>query len=251
MSKRKTKQESDVVIKQFEDQIAEYTDNALVEYSAVPPFLSKWWKKNAPRKNVSIGEFGGGGGNLLKYIEEVTRVKADLTNVELVGKYKNFQVDKKIKFIQGSVINSPFESNTFDITIVRNVIHHLVAFDLQTTRDNQMDAIRELVRVTKPGGLIIIEEQVNENRLATLIFYYASQWATKLNIRIDRMQITPNTIVGYLTRSKLMWMCERHIDSHHWVKNEFEKWELPWYWKMTGLMNRTGEAFIVMQKPQS
>src|SRR5690349_4216205 len=101
MPKTRTKQESYIVIKQFEDQIAEYTHNALVEYSAVTPFLQKWFKKNKTSKSLSICEFGGGGGNLLKYIEVQTKIKSKLTNVELVGKYKNFQVDKKINFIQG------------------------------------------------------------------------------------------------------------------------------------------------------
>ena len=58
----KTNQKSDVVIKQFEDQIADYTTDALVEYSAVTPFLLKWFKKHKPGKNFSICEFGGGGG---------------------------------------------------------------------------------------------------------------------------------------------------------------------------------------------
>lgn len=80
--------------------------------------------------------------------------------------------------------------------------------DLATTRDNQMDAIQELIRVTKLGGLIIIEEQVNYSWTATIIFYYASKLAMKLNIRIDKMQITPNTVVGDLTLKKLQWMCE-------------------------------------------
>ena len=246
----KTKQKSDVVIKQFEDQIADYTTNALVEYSVIPPFLQKWLKKQKKQKSFSLCEFGGGGGNLLQYIADQTQVKGSLTNVELVKKYGEYQVDKRIRFVCGSVLDSGFATNTFDVTMVRNVIHHLVADDLTTTRNNQMDAIRELVRVTKPGGIIVIEEQVNYNLFACLLFYYASRLATKLNLRIDRMQITPNTIVGYLTRQKLQWICERHVDRKLWLKDSFEQWHLPWYWQITGLMRKTGEAFIVMQKPE-
>lgn len=249
MKKNQTKQKSDLVIRQFEDQIADYTENALVEYSAVVPFVKRWLVKQKVKKNYAVGEFGGGGGNLLKYLADQTGMKGTFTNIELVEKYRKYQVDKKITFIQGSVIDSPFSTGTFDIVIVRNVIHHLVADDLKTTRDNQMDAIRELIRVTKPGGLIIIEEQVNYNLIATLVFFYASKLATVFNIRIDRLQITPNTIVGYLTRYKLLWMCERHMNRQYWLENSYEKWNLPWYWKMTGLMNNTGEAFIVMKKP--
>lgn len=242
------KQKSEIVIKQFEDQIEDYTENALVEFSAVVPFLRKWTKKIKSPKNYSICEFGGGGGNLLQAIAQEIKIPAKLTNVELVGKYKKFQVDKQITFIKGSVLDSGFETNSYDVVIVRNVIHHLVADDLATTRANQMDAIRELIRVTKPGGLIIIEEQINNNLFSCLLFYYASRLATKLNIRIDRLQITPNTIVGYLTRQKLQWMCERHMDRAQWIEDSFEQWHLPWYWQITGLMQNTGEAFIVMQK---
>lgn len=249
MIKKKTNQKSELVIKQFEDQISDYTENSLVMQSEVLPFFKKWVKKNKIASNYSICEFGGGGGNLLKALIDDSKVKAKLTNVELVGKYKKFQVDKRITFVQGSVLDSGFESNTHDVVIVRNVIHHLVAEDLATTRANQMDAIRELVRVTKPGGLIIIEEQVNYNLFACLLFYYASMLASKLKIRIDILQITPNTIVGYLTHHKLRWICERHLDRKYWIEDSFVQWHLPWYWQITGLMKKTGEAFIVMRKP--
>ncbi|MEP7167001.1 MAG: hypothetical protein ABI758_03430 [Candidatus Woesebacteria bacterium] len=93
-AKTKTKQESDIVFKQFEDQISEYTLNALVECSAVTPFLQKWFKKTKPQKFVDL-RIWRWGGNVLKHIEVQTKIKTKLTNIELVGKYKKSQVDKK------------------------------------------------------------------------------------------------------------------------------------------------------------
>lgn len=241
-------QRSDLVVKQFEDQINDYTEDSLVEYSAVTPFLASWVKKNKP-KSLDICEFGGGGGNLLEDISKHIKIPLKLTNAELVAKYKLAQANKMIRFVHASVLDSKFQSDTYDVTIVRNVLHHLVAYSHRQTRDNQMDGIRELIRVTKRGGLIVIEEQTNNNLFSCLAFFYLSQLASTLKIRIDRFQITPNTIVGYMKRSKLQWMCERHMPRKNWIKDSYEKWSLPWYWRVTGLMEDTGESFIVMRKP--
>ena len=47
-------------------------------------------------------------------------------------------------------LNLPYRSNAFDAVLCIAVIHHL------STRERRVDALRELVRVTRPGGKVLV-----------------------------------------------------------------------------------------------
>ena len=64
---------------------------------------------------------------------------------------------RNLNVIQACATNLPFKSNNFDGTLSVAVIHHL------STIERREKAINELVRVTKPGGLIFIEVWAFEN----------------------------------------------------------------------------------------
>jgi 2-polyprenyl-3-methyl-5-hydroxy-6-metoxy-1,4-benzoquinol methylase len=255
MKKNATKKNSyvqmtDTVIKQFEDQVDLYSQHEVRVESQTLPFLKKYFpifKKRQP--TLTICEFGGGGGDLLKAIEGLTKRRLSLINSELVQEYKKHQATKQIKFLQRSILDSQFADNSFDIVVVRNVIHHLVNTSLPKTRDNQRHAIRELVRVTKPGGLILIDEQVNYSALACTLFFGLSWLATKLKLNIPAFEVTENTVVGYLTRAELQKFCRQVLPGKYWLANSFKRWPPALHWRLTGLMQNTGSAFIAMRKP--
>jgi len=250
MKKNLYHQELEIVTRQFEDQVELYSHNNTDAQSEIVSFLKK--KLKTFQKNTSplkICEFGGGGGDLLATIERSTQRKLELYNSELVQEYKKHQAHKHIHFLNKSLLDSKMKDNTFDIVMVRNVIHHLVNTSLQETRKNQQHAICELVRITKPGGLILIDEQVNNSSLACTLFFRLSWVATKLKIRFDAFQVTPNTIVGYLMRNELIAYCDSCIPQKKWLENSFFRWAPQLHWKLTMLMNDTGAAFIAMKKP--
>lgn len=56
---------------------------------------------------------------------------------------------KNVEFQQGDIYKLPFADGTFDITFCHQVLTHLKA---------PWDALREMVRVTKPGGIIAARE---------------------------------------------------------------------------------------------
>jgi SAM-dependent methyltransferase len=58
--------------------------------------------------------------------------------------------EKNLDVHLGSILAIPFASNSFDYTLCIAVIHHL------STADRRMSAINELIRITKPGGQILI-----------------------------------------------------------------------------------------------
>jgi 2-polyprenyl-3-methyl-5-hydroxy-6-metoxy-1,4-benzoquinol methylase len=250
VKKIKYKQATDIVVRQFEDQVDLYSQHETEVSSQVLPFLKKQLPKySKAAKTVKICEFGGGGGDLLKAIKKMSKRKLVLHNAELVREYKKHQADKSIKFLHKSVLESDIPNNTYDVVIVRNVIHHLVNTSLSKTRENQRHAIAELIRITKPGGYILIDEQVNYSAIACSIFFHLSWLATKLKLSVKSFQITPNTIVGYLTRNELIAFCDQLIPKKEWSANSFIRWVPELHWRLTMLMNNTGSAFIAMKKP--
>jgi ubiquinone/menaquinone biosynthesis C-methylase UbiE len=51
--------------------------------------------------------------------------------------------------VQGSILNSPYPSDSFDAVFCAHVIYHIA-------KDHQIRAIEELIRVAKPGGRIVV-----------------------------------------------------------------------------------------------
>lgn len=63
-----------------------------------------------------------------------------------------FYANKKNDFVVGSVLNTSFESSRFDLITSHRCLMALLDWDLQ------MEAIKELHRVLKPGGKLILFE---------------------------------------------------------------------------------------------
>lgn len=73
-----------------------------------------------------------------------------------------------IKFMVGSIYQLPYKDKFFDYIFLHDILHHI---DEKTQRYNKhIDALRELKRVTKKGGSIII---VEGNRYNPLFYPHA------------------------------------------------------------------------------
>lgn len=243
------KQEELLVKKQFEEQLHIYTRPSLIPKSPALPFFVEWVKKNENKLRfpLKVCEFGGGGGLLLDKLRQRLGEKLILYNAELVERYRPFQT-LGVNFVHTSILDSRLESDCFDVVIIRHVLHHLVGKSLRQTQINQQRAVSELFRVTKPGGLIFIEEVVNNSFIACAIIYYLSKLAAKMKLRLDYFQVTPYTVVRFLTQKQFIALCGQCAPLTNWLTNEYERWKLPLCWKLTLLVNDTGVAFITMQK---
>ena len=187
------------VINQFEEQCHEYSKSVLRPETQIINFIDNWienhFDKISEENPVKICEFGGGGGVLLNEIYKRQSKRVVLCNAELVEKYRYNQKSEEIEFIQTSILNSQFSDDSYDIVIIRNVLHHLIGNSIKQTSENQSFAIRELFRIIKPRGLVLIEEQVNQSLIACKLLYYFSKVASRFRLRINSFQITPYTIV--------------------------------------------------------
>lgn len=61
---------------------------------------------------------------------------------------------QKVDFMQGNVRKLPFEDNYFDTISISNLLHHF---------ENPAKAIQSMLRVLIPGGLLVVNEMINEN----------------------------------------------------------------------------------------
>ncbi|MEI2690423.1 MAG: class I SAM-dependent methyltransferase [Anaerolineae bacterium] len=250
-------QQQDKVIRQFEDQIDLYTDLAGPESSVVPflvtPYLFDWLRENeaflANRTPLKICEFGGGGGIVLQMIEEELGGQPLLVNAELVGQYGQRQISHSIRFVQTTILQAGLASDTFDVVIARNVLHHLIGDNLRQTRQNQSHVFAELLRVVKPGGLILIQEQVNQRRWACTLLYHLSRLASRLGLRIESFEVTPNTVIAYLTRRQLEALAEANLPRDHWQTSQYTRRPMPLRWRLTVLMSNNGDALLALRKP--
>lgn len=68
----------------------------------------------------------------------------------------------KLNFKLGSIYKIPFENNQFDYVFVHDVLHHI---DESNSKNKHLSALRELKRVVRENGFIIIVEGNRYNPL--------------------------------------------------------------------------------------
>lgn len=122
-----------------------------------------WVKRILNRLNLnSVGFFkvvndddkildtGCGNGNTLEFIHE--NGKKILFGLD-IEPYENPNDD--IKLNVGSMLNMPYENNSFDVVYIHNAMHHLFNFE-------EYDLyVKEVRRVLKPKGYFFIIEPAN------------------------------------------------------------------------------------------
>jgi len=130
-------------------------------------FMSKI-AENVPNDAIVLEAGCGSGTTLEIFPESHTTIGLDLS-------YKALQITRNhsTNQIQGDIFSIPFRDNSFDLVYNSGVIEHFVD---PTNRD----AVNEMVRVLKPGGILII---IVPNTLC--IWYRLVKWITKMAGKFD------------------------------------------------------------------
>ena len=127
-------------VKNVYNKIAkEFSNTRYRPWTCVEKFL------NSVEVGSIIGDIGCGNGKNMLYKKDCLNYGCDFSN-QLV----NICVKKNLNVIYGDVLNIPYRTESFDYTICIAVIHHL------STVEKRVKAIKELQRVTKKGGKILI-----------------------------------------------------------------------------------------------
>ena len=91
-------------------------------------------------------DYGCGTCLFYSFFEKKDYTGIDISKEMLDVAKKNY---KNIKLIEADCENLPIKNNTYDLVIGRGILHHL---------PNPEKGIKEIMRVTKPNGLILISE---------------------------------------------------------------------------------------------
>ncbi len=119
-----------------------------VEYLTTMRYITRDLKKG-----MSLLEIGAGTG---RYAHTLARMGNIVDAVELIPHNieifkSNTQAGENITIRQGNALNlAEFEDETYDITLMLGPMYHLY------TKADQLQAISEALRVTKPGGTVFV-----------------------------------------------------------------------------------------------
>ena len=131
-----------------------------------------------------ILEIGAGTG---RYSVALARQGYPVTAVELVPRNLDLLKAKldgseQITAIQGNALDLSFLSDAaFDLTLLLGPMYHLY------TREDKLQALSEAVRVTKPGGYILVAYCMNEPTVIQYVF-----GANHLRDVLDQDMLTPD-----------------------------------------------------------
>ncbi len=115
--------------------------------------LQKW----CPEQPEEILEVGCGAGYWLEYLLKIRKtivVGVDISPDMLAVAERRFSGDPRVRLYEGDIRNMDFlENDRFDFTFCAWIFQYLV-------RVNFREGLRELKRVTKPGGVIMLTENI-------------------------------------------------------------------------------------------
>ena len=107
--------------------------------------------------NSFNGDIGSGNGKNMLHRKNVKFIGLD-NSIEFI----KICQEKNLEVVEGSILNIPFKNNFLDNTICIAVIHHF------KERTDRIQAIKELIRITKPTGKILIYVWAFEQPVGTI-----------------------------------------------------------------------------------
>ena len=128
-----------------------------VEFLTTMRYIGKYIK---PADRVLEGGAGTG-----RYSHALARQGYTVDAVELIGHnidvfQNNTQPGENISITQGNALDlSAFSDNTYDITLLLGPLYHLY------TKEDKRQALREAIRVTRPGGVIFAAYVISDGCL--------------------------------------------------------------------------------------
>jgi len=176
-------------------------------------------------KTKKVLDLGAGTGNLsLKFLEQNCQVDAaDISKNSLIylKRLSRNNTNLKLTILNGKLL--PFKKNTFDVVATYSVLHHIPDY---------LFTIKEMIRVTKAGGLIYIDHEANKNRYEPdqhLRQYYSNTDQTPFE-HIVKLAKTGELFNSNFIRTILIKLLinkkfEREGDIHVW-KDDHIEWRL-------------------------
>ena len=209
------------------EAVASMFDGVARRYDLVNDLLSlgqtKAWRKKvvamiAPRSGMRILDIAAGPGSSS---EPLHKAGADVVAMDFSEGMlaQGRKARPYLNFVKGDALKIPFGDNEFDVTTI--------SFGLRNTNDFEL-ALREALRVTKPGGRIyIVEFSTPTNALFQKIYF---NYLLKSLPRIAKRTSSNPAAYQYLAESILAWSNQGELAR----KMSANGWQDPKWRNLTG-----------------
>lgn len=125
-----------------------------------------------------------GRGNFIYYLKDGFKDFESITGIDYIEEEKLKQIsesflDTRISFQHMNASNISFPDKSFDTVSLSNSLHHLA----------DMDAVlKEMLRVVKPGGTIILNEMICDNQSPSQMTYVLMHhWWAKIDMAMGKL----------------------------------------------------------------
>lgn len=202
------------------------------------------------RPGLRVCDVGGATGVFLAKLAECSPQPFEGTVLEVDTGHRARLVRGDLQFVHGSILENDLPDGAFDIVTFAHVLHHLVADSASGSRELQGRALSEMLRIAKPGGYLIFEEQVNRIASFSRGVYELSLLANRTGIRSKFFE-AGTVVVRFMTPGEIDEEIKRHVTAGHALVEEqiLTRWRMPWRWKLTLLISRVGAVGVVLQRP--
>lgn len=209
------------------EAVASMFDGVARRYDLVNDLLSlgqtKAWRKKvvamiAPRAGMRILDIAAGPGSSS---EPLHRAGADVVAMDFSEGMlaQGRKARPYLNFVKGDALKIPFPDNEFDVTTN--------SFGLRNTNDFEL-ALREALRVTKPGGQIyIVEFSTPTNKLFRKLYF---NYLLKSLPRIAKRTSSNPAAYQYLAESILAWSNQGELAA----RMSANGWQNPTWRNLTG-----------------
>ncbi|MFK7941661.1 MAG: class I SAM-dependent methyltransferase [Paracoccaceae bacterium] len=105
------------------------------------------------------------------------------------ARQNNPELQERIKL--GSVTEIPHPENAFDFSYAINVLHHL------PSKAAQITAVEEMLRVTRPGGVVFLHDFDADNPLARFYMTYIFPLTSRIDDDETEIWVSPKTFAAH------------------------------------------------------
>ncbi|MBN1353093.1 MAG: class I SAM-dependent methyltransferase [Candidatus Omnitrophica bacterium] len=214
--------------KYFAENISDYLKQEkerkeLARNSLLTEALKDYMAPMRGRTELNILEVGGASGVLLKDLVDLGATPVVAWNLEIVEEYRNYLVDKRIRFINASIFGNSLTTGYFDFVICRYGLHHFVGDTVSKTIESQKEALREMARLVKPGGILVIEEELMERDYASFCLYFLSRLFARFGLQLKRFGINRGVMVFFHTKKGIFGLLDKQNIKYSIIEEIYPK----------------------------
>jgi ubiquinone/menaquinone biosynthesis C-methylase UbiE len=161
--------------------------------------------------DIKVFDLGCGTGSILEglsvYFPKFNLYGMDITPemIKLAVKHR----PKSIQWLLGNCLHTPIVSETYDAVILRDVLHHLVTRRRDESNRLREAGLKELIRLTKPGGFIVLKEVCVNAKWRAEGLFHLSNLFSKFNLSIPKLNLHPYIIVNFYTIDELEYTFQK------------------------------------------